>query len=103
MKKAKIVVRDERSDNTALFCDGNGSSVLIQFRHVLGIPDGYEDDSYSYCGYAPGLFKDVDELNEAMAYLEWLCQKEEEERISQMEYEMACEEMLYEQMIGSGY
>lgn len=92
MKKTKIIIRDEKPDNTALFCNGNGNSVLIQFRYTLGIPYEYKDDSYNYFGYVPGLFKDADEFNEAMAYLEWLCQQEEEEMANREEYE----KMLYE-------
>lgn len=99
MKKTKIIIRDEKSDNTALFCNGNVSSILIQFRYTLGIPYEYKDDSYSYFGYVPGLFKDVDEFNEAMSYLEWLCQREEETIAIHEEYE----KMLYEEMIDSGY
>lgn len=99
MKKTKIIIRDEKSDNTALFCNGNGSSVLIQFRYALGIPYEYKDDSYSYFGYVPGLFKDVDGFNEAMSYIEWLCQREKGAMVVHEEYER----MLYEEMRDSRY
>lgn len=42
---------------------------------------------------------DVDEFNEAMSYLEWLCQREEEAMAIHEEYE----KMLYEEMRDSGY